>query len=347
MSQFDFGVIDPYVVDGVQLADDLNQFRDALLSYHRGGTRPPYVVAGMLWINDAGGPTNWILNVYLSPTIGDRPLFTYDTTTGNITVSAGATGTVSAAALLAQAAASPSVQWNATNNPIDLKAWRMTVNAAGALVLASYNDAGVQQQSITFNRDGTITTPSAPNWRRLGRVVPTAGLPTVDFTGLPSDINDLQCTFDLVPVTNDSNLGLQFYNSGGSLVATNYSWSLNMTQDVNALNSAALNSSAAATALTTMFLLNFTVAGNRVANLATNPGAGIRGDFTIPNIRDAARSKSANFRSVYINGANTAQNGITGNGQMNAPVTALTGLRFQFVGTTFAAGGAVTLWGSP
>ena len=168
MSQFDFGVIDPYVVDGVQLADDLNQFRDALLSYHRGPARPPYVVAGMLWINDAGGPTNWILNVYISPTIGDRPLFQYDTTTGNITIAIGAGSTVSAAVLLAQAAASPSVQWNATGNPIDAKAWRMTVNGAGALVLASYNDAGVLQNSITFNRDGTIA--SAP---RLGAV--TAG----------------------------------------------------------------------------------------------------------------------------------------------------------------------------
>lgn len=158
MSQFDFGVIDPYVVDGVQLADDLNQFRDALFSYHRGPTRPPYAVPGMLWVNDAAGPANWILNVYLSPTIGDRPLFTYDTTTGNITVAIGAGGAVSAAVLLAQAAAGPSVQWNATANPIDAKNWRMTENGAGALVLASYSDAGVLQQSITFNRDGTMAT---------------------------------------------------------------------------------------------------------------------------------------------------------------------------------------------
>jgi hypothetical protein len=88
MSQFDFGVIDPYVVDGVQLADDLNQWRDAVHSQHRGGVRPAYVVPGMDWINDAGGPTNWILNFYVSATIADKPLFNINTTTGAITLGA-------------------------------------------------------------------------------------------------------------------------------------------------------------------------------------------------------------------------------------------------------------------
>ena len=86
MSQFDFGVIDPYVVDGVQLADDLNKWRDAIHTYHRGGTRPAYVVPGMEWINDAGGAANWIQNLFMGPTIGDRPLFAFDTTTGIITL---------------------------------------------------------------------------------------------------------------------------------------------------------------------------------------------------------------------------------------------------------------------
>jgi hypothetical protein len=89
MSQFDWGNLDPYVVDGVQLADDLNQFRDALLSVHRGGARPAYAVAGMEWINDAGGAANWIQNLFMGPTIGDRPLFNFDTTTGLITLGAG------------------------------------------------------------------------------------------------------------------------------------------------------------------------------------------------------------------------------------------------------------------
>lgn len=42
MSQYDFGNIDPYVVDGVQLAGSLNQWRDALYARHRGALRPSY-----------------------------------------------------------------------------------------------------------------------------------------------------------------------------------------------------------------------------------------------------------------------------------------------------------------
>jgi hypothetical protein len=163
MSQFDFGTIDPYVVDGVQLADMLNNWRSAVHSWHRGGTRPSYVVPGMMWINDSGGATNWIVNVYMSPTVGDVAMFIYNTSTGAITLAGSAGGTFAAAVLLAQANANPSVQWSATGNPIDAKNWRMTVNAAGALVLASYNDAGVLQQSFTFNRDGT-TTNSVPTY---------------------------------------------------------------------------------------------------------------------------------------------------------------------------------------
>jgi hypothetical protein len=161
MSQFDFGTIDPYVVDGVELADFLNQWRDALYSLHRGSVRPPYVVPGMLWINDSGGPNAWVLEWYVSPTVGDVALFTLNTTTGAVTVSVSQGGTFQAAVLLAQAAASPSVQWNATGNPVDMKNWRMTVDpATGALILSSYSDAGVVLASVTFNRDGTIGTPA-------------------------------------------------------------------------------------------------------------------------------------------------------------------------------------------
>jgi hypothetical protein len=158
MSQYDFGIIDPYVTVGVELADMLNQWRDAMYSMQRGGARPAFVVPGQMWINDAGGPTNWIVNVYMSATFGDAPLFFYNTTTGAITLAASAGGTITAQILLAQANASPAVRWKATGNPIDQKDWRFTMNGVGALVLSSYNDAGVLVASITFNRDGSMVT---------------------------------------------------------------------------------------------------------------------------------------------------------------------------------------------
>jgi hypothetical protein len=179
MSQFDFGTIDPYVVDGVELADFLNQWRDALLSMHRGAARPPYVVPGMLWISDAAGPTGWVINWYVSPTVGDKPLFTLNTVTGDVTISAAQGGTLGAATLLAQAAVAPAVKWNATGNPIDMKNWTMSVSAAdGSLQLSSVNDAGVVQQTFVFNRDGSIATPVGALYL-TGEVKDLIGLVTV------------------------------------------------------------------------------------------------------------------------------------------------------------------------
>jgi microcystin-dependent protein len=89
MSQFNFGTLDPYVVDGVQLADSLNQWRDALHSMHRGAARPTYAVPGMMWVNDSAGASNWVVNIYMGATVGDKALFSYDTTTGAVTWNSG------------------------------------------------------------------------------------------------------------------------------------------------------------------------------------------------------------------------------------------------------------------
>lgn len=158
MSQFDFGTIDPYVVDGVQLAGMLNQWRDAVHSWHRGPTRPTYAVPGMMWVNDSAGATSWVVNVFMGGGV-DAPLFTYNTTTGAISVAAGSGGFT--ANLITAQGNSPTVAWNKTDNPIDVKRWQASVNAAGALVLSSLTDAGVVQQSFTFNRNGTLTQTGA------------------------------------------------------------------------------------------------------------------------------------------------------------------------------------------
>lgn len=53
MSQYDFGTIDPNTKDGTQLAADLNAWRDALHTTHKGATRPTYAQAGTLWLDNA------------------------------------------------------------------------------------------------------------------------------------------------------------------------------------------------------------------------------------------------------------------------------------------------------
>lgn len=56
MSQFDWGIMDPDAVSGTTLATDLNSFRDALYSAHRGTSRPSYAVAGLIWQDTSASP---------------------------------------------------------------------------------------------------------------------------------------------------------------------------------------------------------------------------------------------------------------------------------------------------
>ncbi|MEM7445063.1 MAG: hypothetical protein AAF414_17210 [Pseudomonadota bacterium] len=80
MSQYDFGTIDPDTKNGTDLAVDLNNWRDGVHSLHRGASRPAYLPAGGLWIQDVSS-TSWILRLWdgtndnylaaLDPSIGD------------------------------------------------------------------------------------------------------------------------------------------------------------------------------------------------------------------------------------------------------------------------------------
>lgn len=63
MSQFDFATIDPNAKSGTQLAVDLNNWRDALHSGHRGAARPLYAQAGMLWVRETSAE-QWDLIFY-------------------------------------------------------------------------------------------------------------------------------------------------------------------------------------------------------------------------------------------------------------------------------------------
>ncbi|MGI0119678.1 RCC1 domain-containing protein [Zooshikella sp. RANM57] len=67
MSQYDFKNIDPNKTSGTELADHLNQWRDALNSCHRGPKRPGYIQAGMKWIDDSGGSI-WKLKLFTGST---------------------------------------------------------------------------------------------------------------------------------------------------------------------------------------------------------------------------------------------------------------------------------------
>jgi hypothetical protein len=73
--------------NGEDLADQLQQWRDALQTSHRGAARPAYAVPGLLWIKEVSS-TIW--QVYLSGNAGDGSLdallATYNPTTGILAV---------------------------------------------------------------------------------------------------------------------------------------------------------------------------------------------------------------------------------------------------------------------
>ncbi|GAA2888203.1 hypothetical protein GGQ99_004808 [Aminobacter niigataensis] len=92
MSQFDFGTLDPNIKSGTALATDLNSWRNALHTGHKGAAAPGYAVAGLTWLDDTLDPlwlvkrydgTSWIVieaiditnNLAWTPTVGERQRF--------------------------------------------------------------------------------------------------------------------------------------------------------------------------------------------------------------------------------------------------------------------------------
>lgn len=63
MSQFDYGTIDPTTKTGTNLAADLNSFRTAINSQHKGSTAPSYAITGIDWLDDASNPI-WVKKVF-------------------------------------------------------------------------------------------------------------------------------------------------------------------------------------------------------------------------------------------------------------------------------------------
>jgi hypothetical protein len=77
--QFDFGTIDPTTKSGTQLAADLMNWRDALLTAHRGASRPDYAQGGTLWVQEVSS-SQWRLMLYTGNV--DIQIGTFDPTTG-------------------------------------------------------------------------------------------------------------------------------------------------------------------------------------------------------------------------------------------------------------------------
>lgn len=81
MTQNDFGTLDPNTKSGTALASDLNDYRDAVNSSHSGSSRPPYAVAGMVWVDTTTNP--WVY--YMYDGTDDIQIGTFNTSTNTFT----------------------------------------------------------------------------------------------------------------------------------------------------------------------------------------------------------------------------------------------------------------------
>ena len=199
----------------------------------------------------------------------------------------------------------------------------------------------VYKWSATYSSWLAQAGPSVVTWRQIARVVPTAGQATVDFTGLPSDINDLMFSFDITPTLNSVDLIMNVYDNTGVLDNTSGHYNFTVTQSPAQSTGGSAPAVYGSTAIGTLTGILWT---NGIATRRVGNTSGIRGRGTIPNIRDA-RVKGMDGQANWVSDDGTITEFATVGGY-RTPAGLITGLQFRFIGTTFAAGGAITLWGS-
>lgn len=179
-------------------------------------------------------------------------------------------------------------------------------------------------------------------WRQIARTVVAAPQATLDFQNIPADINDIEVRFDLLPVSNDIACIAQVFDAGGTIVAAGYPWSNVANYSTQVLNASPLASSTSTSAVYSAgVVLNYHAAANSVSS-----ASGIQGQFTINNIRDAARPKHIIYRSSHLISGGAYQMQSSGAGMRNAN-GAISGVRLFFGTGNIAAGSVATLWGSP
>lgn len=156
MSQYDFGTIDPDAKSGTQLAVDLNQWRDALLSNHKGNARPTYAVEGMVWIND--NTTPWVVYKYDG---AQDLLMGYIDPTNDVwaPVIGGGASTIASAA---------------TTDIGSVKASHVTIN--GSVNISSFGDSMVpgQLKTIVFGAGLTVVNGANLNLPAAGDTIVSA-----------------------------------------------------------------------------------------------------------------------------------------------------------------------------
>lgn len=87
MSQIVYDNIDPTLVGGTELADILNNFKNALMSGLKGPTRPTQIQNGGMWVDDSQEISSGILILKMSIGPSDVVLLTVNKTSGAVSIS--------------------------------------------------------------------------------------------------------------------------------------------------------------------------------------------------------------------------------------------------------------------
>lgn len=136
-----------------------------------------------------------------------------------------------------------------------------------------------------------------------------SGVSVVDFTGIPSNVQDLEVRFDLLLGTNNTNLGLQFYGSGGSLDSTSvYAYS----------------SSTFAGTGTAVVSPGVTTAFGILGSISNSANFGASGTVSILNIQ-GTKWTQCNWQASCLDQGSISTNGTLGLGvrEVAGPITGL------------------------
>jgi hypothetical protein len=223
----------------------------------------------------------------------------------------------------------------------------LVTSAGGVPSIGTAIPSGVTAttQSTGDNSTKVATTAyvDGTHWRLIGTSNPSS-VATVDFTSLPSDINQLQVFYDAVPVTNDTSLIVQLYDDTGTLDSTSghYAFSNMATNNGFSLGTAPSSTSSSSSSYTSGIVLNYV---NTNASINNGSAGGIQGNFQMYNILSTAHRKMLNYQGSHLSGDATLFITETGSGWRNV-AGKITGLRLFFVSGNISAGN-IEVWGSP
>jgi hypothetical protein len=206
-------------------------------------------------------------------------------------------------------------------------------------LFVSYND-GNSTQWVPASPNAALATQQG--FRLLSRQTPS-GVGFVELQNIPTDINEIEVHYHLVPVTNSQNCQVRFYDGTGTLDSATARYTF---QVVIASNSQGPGTTPAAMGSTGAgysagMVVSYSNVGNQIYNGANN---GIRGHFKIPDRKSVGRVALLG-QSTYMmeDGVSTIFGSTWGDWVGPGPIT---GLR-MFHSSGNIASGSFEVWGSP